>query len=90
MNKIILTILLSLLSSIGARAEEHDFQLAVPFTDNMILQSEESYHEDKLLLWVWDKEAWRDALNQKLVQRCYQLNYEDEAGGLDPEPENGF
>ena len=38
MNKIILTILLSLLSSIGALSEEHDFQLAVPFTDNMILQ----------------------------------------------------
>ena len=38
MNKIILTILLSLLPSIGALSEEHDFQLAVPFTDNMILQ----------------------------------------------------
>ena len=38
MNKIILTILLSLVSSIGALSEEHDFQLAVPFTDNMILQ----------------------------------------------------
>ena len=36
-----------------------------------------------------DKEARRDALNQKLVQRCYQLNYEDETGGLG-EPENGF
>ena len=56
--------------------------------DNMILLRWECYHEDKLLLWVRDKEARRDALNQKLVQRCYQLSYEDEAGGLDPE--NGF
>ena len=49
MNKIILTILLSLLSSIGARAEEHDFQLAVPFTDNMILQ-----RDNKVPVWGHD------------------------------------
>ena len=49
MNKIILTILLSLLSSIGALSEEHDFQLAVPFTDNMILQ-----RDNKVPVWGHD------------------------------------
>ena len=38
MNKIILTFLLGLSSLISALSEEHDFQLGVPFTDNMILQ----------------------------------------------------
>ena len=49
MNKIILTILLSLLPSIGALSEEHDFQLAVPFTDNMILQ-----RDNKVPVWGHD------------------------------------
>ena len=49
MNKIILTILLSLLSSIGALSEEYDFQLAVPFTDNMILQ-----RDNKVPVWGHD------------------------------------
>ena len=38
MNKIILTFLLGVSSLISALSEEHDFQLGVPFTDNMILQ----------------------------------------------------
>lgn len=38
MNKIILTFLLGLSSLISVLSEEHDFQLGVPFTDNMILQ----------------------------------------------------
>ncbi len=38
MNKIIITLLLILTSSIYAFSDEHYFQLAVPFTDNMILQ----------------------------------------------------
>ena len=38
MNKIILTFLLGVSSLISALSEEHDFQLGVPFTDNIILQ----------------------------------------------------
>ena len=38
MNKVIITLQLILTSSVYAFSDEHDFQLAVPFTDNMILQ----------------------------------------------------
>ena len=49
MNKIIITLLLILTSSIYAFSDEHDFQLAVPFTDNMILQ-----RDTKVPVWGQD------------------------------------
>jgi len=49
MNKFILSFLLSLSSSIYALSEEDDFQLAVPFTDNMILQ-----RDTKVPVWGCD------------------------------------
>ncbi|MDG1853693.1 MAG: sialate O-acetylesterase [Verrucomicrobiales bacterium] len=49
MNKIIITLLLILTSSIYAFSDEHYFQLAVPFTDNMILQ-----RDAKVPVWGQD------------------------------------